>query len=130
MPDREDERHRNLQRGHTRTCSCADCVRKRAGLPPVPPSAEEVEKSSAELRERTPARATAHAETSKDASEILQTSVRPAVRPKELVEREREERMHKERDAGTRPPLRENEPRTPGQEPGQTVRETPNYQRP
>ena len=108
MPDREDERNRNLQGGHTRTCSCADCIRKRSGLPSVPPSDEEVAKSLAELRERMRVRATDHADPSGGASEIFQTSVRPTVRPKEIFERKREERMQRERDAGTRPPSREN----------------------
>ena len=33
MPPREDETYRNLIGGHTRTCTCLDCTRRRRGLP-------------------------------------------------------------------------------------------------
>ena len=75
MPIREDDRYRNLIGGHVRTCTCVDCENRQHGRP--------TRQQQISSYHRTP--------------------------PKEMIERglqqreeEREARMERERQAGTR----------------------------
>ena len=118
MPSREDETHRNLVGGHTRTCTCNNCERRRNGLPSRSELPEPIDATDEDWR------AFFNSETSNQ-SKLNSSSMgngfptaSPATTreniqndsvPLEIAERrrrlqadEREERMERERRAGTR----------------------------
>ena len=110
MPNREDETYRNLRINHVPTCTCVDCERRRNGLPARTKLPEHIEGTDEDWQ----AFFDDIAETKAPAPTPSKSAVRMEAQhrgiPLEIPERrrrmqddEREERMERERKAGTRP---------------------------